>query len=213
MQRLKALVDTGRIGRPILANARVKWYRPPSYYAGSRWRGTRALDGGGALINQGVHTVDLLLWLLGPVRRVFAKAITGLHAIEVEDTAVAVLEFANGAVGTLEAATSAYPGYSRQIELTGTNGTIKLDGDDLAAIDLLDARDDERPTGPVAATASAASAVVADASAHTRVLEDFIVAVARRRPPACDGRSGRQSTALIDAIYQSAQTGQPVDLC
>ena len=146
VQRLKALVDAGRLGTPILANARVKWYRPPSYYRDSRWRGTQALDGGGALMNQGVHTVDLLLWLFGPVRRVFGKTIAGLHAIEVEDTAVAVLEFANGAIGTLEAATSAYPGYSRQIELTGSNGTVRLDGDDLAAIDLKDARDDETPT-------------------------------------------------------------------
>jgi UDP-N-acetyl-2-amino-2-deoxyglucuronate dehydrogenase len=212
VQRLKALVDGGRLGKPILANARVKWYRPPSYYEGSRWRGTRALDGGGALMNQGVHTVDLLLWLFGPVRRVFAKTVTGLHAIEVEDTAVAVLEFANGAIGTLEAATSAYPGYSRQIELTGANGTVKLDGDDLAAIDLQDARDDERPTPPAKVTASAASAVVADATAHTRVFEDFISAVARRTAPACDGPSGRHSTALIEAIYQSARTDQQVDL-
>jgi predicted dehydrogenase len=212
VQRLKAMMEAGRLGRPILANARVKWYRPPSYYAGSRWRGTRALDGGGALINQGVHTVDLLLWLLGPVRRVFAKAITGLHAIEVEDTAVAVLEFENGAVGTLEAATSAYPGYSRQIELTGTNGTITLDGDLLAAIDLQDVRDDEQATSPAARTASAASPVVADTSAHKRVFEDFVRAITEHGAPCCDGRSGRQSAALIDAIYESARTGQPVDL-
>ena len=119
VQRMKALVDGGRLGKPILADARVKWYRPPSYYEQSRWRGTQALDGGGALMNQGIHTVDLLLWLFGPVRRVTAKAGALLHAIEVEDTAVAVLEFANGALGTLEAATSAYPGYSRRIELTG----------------------------------------------------------------------------------------------
>src|SRR5437868_11257910 len=87
VRRMKALVDHGRLGAPILADARVKWYRPPSYYAGSRWRGTRALDGGGALMNQGVHTVDLLLWLFGPVRRVAARTATALHAIEVEDTA------------------------------------------------------------------------------------------------------------------------------
>ncbi len=160
VQRLKALVEGGRLGTPILANARVKWYRPPSYYRDSRWRGTQALDGGGALMNQGVHTVDLLLWLFGPVRRVFGMTIAGLHAIEVEDTAVAVLEFANGAVGTLEAATSAYPGYSRQIELTGSNGTVRLDGDDLAAIDLQDARPDERPTRPAAVTADRSCAGV-----------------------------------------------------
>ena len=212
VQRLKALVDAGRLGTPILANARVKWYRPPSYYAGSRWRGTRAFDGGGALMNQGVHTVDLLLWLFGPVRRVFGKTITGLHAIEVEDTAVGVLEFASGAIGTLEAATSAYPGYSRQIELTGSNGTVRLDGDDLAAIDLKDARDDETPTRSVAATQSAASPVVSDPTAHVRLFEDFIRAVEWRAAPACDGPSGRQSVALIEAIYQSARTGQRIDL-
>jgi UDP-N-acetyl-2-amino-2-deoxyglucuronate dehydrogenase len=212
VQRLKTLVEGGRLGTPILANARVKWYRPPSYYAGSRWRGTEALDGGGALMNQGVHTVDLLLWLFGPVRRVFGKTIAGLHAIDVEDTAVAVLEFANGAIGTLEAATSAYPGYSRQIELTGSNGTVRLDGDDLAAIDLKDARDDERPAPSRRATASAASAVVADPTAHVRVFEDFIRAIERRAAPACDGPGGRHSVALIEAIYRSARTGQRIDL-
>jgi predicted dehydrogenase len=217
-QRLKTLVEGGRLGTPILANARVKWYRPPSYYAGSRWRGTQALDGGGALMNQGVHTVDLLLWLFGPVRRVFGKTIAGLHAIDVEDTAVAVLEFANGAVGTLEAATSAYPGYSRQIELTGSNGTVRLDGDDLAAIDLKDARADERPTRSGGlepgggTTVSAASPVVADASAHTRVFEDFIRAVSTHTAPCCDGGSARRSVALIEAIYTSARTDCPVAL-
>ena len=108
----------------MLATAQVKWYRPPEYYRGSRWRGTQALDGGGALMNQGVHTVDLLLWLFGPVRRVFGRTATLRHQIEVEDTAVAVLEFENGALGTLEAATSAYPGYPRRLELTGSQGTL-----------------------------------------------------------------------------------------
>jgi predicted dehydrogenase len=212
VQRLKTLIDGGRLGAPILANARVKWYRPPSYYSGSRWRGTQALDGGGALINQGVHTVDLLLWLFGPVRRVFAKTIAGLHAIDVEDTAVAVLEFANGAIGTLEATTAAYPGYSRQIELTGSNGTVRLDGDDLAAVDLKDARDDERPAANRQTTSSAASPVVSDPTAHVRVIEDFMRAVAARQAPCCDGAAGRRSLALVDAIYQSARTSLPVDI-
>ena len=212
VQRLKALVDGGRLGAPILANARVKWYRPPSYYQGSRWRGTQALDGGGALMNQGVHTVDLLLWLFGPVRRVFGKTAARLHAIEVEDTAVAVLEFGSGALGTLEAATSAYPGYSRRLELTGSNGTLILDGDDLTGIDLQDARADERPTRPAGATASAASPVVADPTPHVRVFEDFIGASARRAAPCCDGPGGRQSVAVIEAIYQSARSNRPVDI-
>ncbi len=212
LRRLKALVDAGRLGAPILADARVKWYRPPSYYQQSRWRGTHALDGGGALMNQGIHTVDVLLWLFGPVRRVTAKAAAMLHAIEVEDTAVALLEFANGAIGTLEAATSVYPGYSRHLELTGANGTLILDGDELVAIDLKDARDEERPALGSTPTASAASPVVADASAHVRVFEDFLRAIAGRTAPSCDGRSGRQSVALVNAIYESARLGRPVEL-
>ena len=226
VQRLKSLVDGGRLGAPILASARVKWYRPPSYYEGSRWRGTRALDGGGALMNQGVHTVDLLLWLFGPARRVVARTATRLHAIEVEDTSVALIEFASGALGTLEAATSVYPGYSRRIELTGANGTVVLDGDDLVAIDLKDVRDDERPVlservsggrveGPsraASATVSAASPVVSDPTAHVRVFTDFIGAMAAHREPCCTGESGRQSVRLIEAIYESARTGGAVDV-
>jgi predicted dehydrogenase len=213
IQRMKALVDAGRLGTPILATAHVKWYRPPSYYADSRWRGTLALDGGGALINQAVHTVDLLLWLFGPVRRVFGRTATRLHRIEAEDTAVAALEFASGALGTLEAATSAYPGYSRRLELTGSEGTLLLDGDELAAVDLRDAREGGgRPTDPRQAPASASSPVVADASAHQRVFENFIHAVAARSAPACDGPEGRRSVELIEAIYESARTNRPVDL-
>jgi UDP-N-acetyl-2-amino-2-deoxyglucuronate dehydrogenase len=140
--RLKQLVDAGRLGKPMLVSGRVKWYRPPEYYRDSRWRGTSALDGGGALINQGVHTVDLLLWLMGDVARVNAKAITALHDIEVEDTVVATVQFANGAIGTLEAATSAYPGYPRRIELTGSEGTIILEDNQIVAADLRNAGED-----------------------------------------------------------------------
>jgi predicted dehydrogenase len=216
VQRMKALVDTGRLGTPILADARVKWYRSPDYYGGSRWRGTRALDGGGALMNQGVHTVDLLLWLFGPVRRVFGRTATRLHRIEVEDTAVAVLEFANGAVGTIEAATSAYPGYPRRLELTGSDGTMVLDGDNLA-LDLRPGsagqRIDVRASPPSGSTpASATSPVVADASAHRRVFEDFIRAVRTRASPCCDGRDGLRSVQAIEAIYESARSNRAVDL-
>jgi UDP-N-acetyl-2-amino-2-deoxyglucuronate dehydrogenase len=209
--RAKTLIDEGRLGRPILATAQVKWYRTPEYYRGSRWRGTRALDGGGALMNQGVHTVDLLLWLFGPARRVFGRTAAALHPIEVEDTAVAVVEFASGALATIEAATSAYPGYSRRLELTGSEGTIMLDGDRLAAIDL---RGDGGAGGAGerggTAAVSASSPIVADASAHQRVFEDFIKAMATKTPPCCDGAGGRRSVALIEAIYASSRTNQDV---
>ena len=226
--RLKATVDAGALGQPILASARVKWYRPPEYYGGSKWRGTWALDGGGALMNQGVHTVDLLLWLGGPVRRVFARAAAKLHPIEVEDTAVAVLEFASGAFGTLEATTSAYPGYARRMELTGSKGTAILDGDrlDLSGVRLGSDHGQTavRPQSDPSQTAvrpqsdpgqtpvNASSPVVADVSAHRRVFEDFIGAVTDRRPPLCDGEAARASVAVIEAIYRSSSLQVPVEI-
>jgi UDP-N-acetyl-2-amino-2-deoxyglucuronate dehydrogenase len=210
--RLKELIDGGRLGSPILAAARVKWHRTDAYYRDSRWRGTKGLDGGGALINQAIHTVDLLLWCLGPVRRVFGRTATSLHHIEGEDTAVAVLEFANGALATIEATTAAYPGYPRRLELTGSEGTVVLEGDRLVNVDLRGLEPLPRTPDATAGSVSAASPVVADASAHQRVFEDFIRAISTRTPPACDGAGGRVSVAVIEAIYQSAATGAPVEM-
>jgi UDP-N-acetyl-2-amino-2-deoxyglucuronate dehydrogenase len=212
--RLNALVRAGDLGRPILGTARVKWHRADAYYRESRWRGTKALDGGGALINQAIHTVDLLLWCFGPVRRVFGRTATSVHAIEAEDTAVAVVDFTSGALASIEATTAAFPGYARRLELTGSEGTAMLDGDRLASVDL---RSGGGPigaveAGPAPSAVSAASPVVADASAHQRVFEDFIRAVASGSRPACDGVSGRVSVAVIEAIYRSSAAGVPVEI-
>ena len=180
---IKTAVDTGTIGKPVFIAGKLPWYRPPDYYGRSRWRGTRALDGGGALMNQGIHTVDLLLWLFGPVAAVSGRTANRLHQIEVEDTAVATLEFENGALGTIQATTAAAPGFPRRLEVTGTEGTIVHE-------------DPPRP------------AAVADATPHRRVLEDFIRAIRSGTEPACDAREGRRSVALIDAIYRSARSGR-----
>ena len=213
VRQLKRLVDGGRVGKLFLASARVRWYRPPEYYGDSRWRGTWALDGGGALMNQGIHTVDLLLWLMGDVRTVWAKATTALHDIEVEDTVVAALEFTSGAVATLEAATSAYPGYSRRLELTGSQGTVILENDRLVAADLRESFGEAVGGVPTAlADERAVSATVSDASGHRRVIEDFRRAIATGGAPLCDGRQGRRSVELVRAIYRSSQTGEPVRL-
>jgi predicted dehydrogenase len=180
---LKAQLDAGDIGTPLFGLGQVRWYRPPEYYGHSRWRGTWALDGGGALMNQGIHTVDLLVWLLGTVTRVTGRTATRLHNIEVEDTAVAMLEFANGAVATIEATTAAFPGFPRRVEITGTKGSLVY----------------EDPARP---------AVVGDATPHRRVLEDFIEAVRTGRKPAADGTEGRRSVAVIEAIYRSSKSGR-----
>lgn len=208
--RLKRLIDSGALGTPILADARVKWYRPPEYYAQSRWRGTLALDGGGALINQGVHTVDLLLWLFGDVVAVQARMATALHAIEAEDTLVALLEFANGALGVLQAATSAYPGYPRRLELTGTEGTLILEQDRLIGAHLRNSHPDLPGSGNSDQDERASSPVVSDARGHQAVLEDFIRAMGNNSRPACDGREARRSLALVEAIYAACRKGQRV---
>jgi UDP-N-acetyl-2-amino-2-deoxyglucuronate dehydrogenase len=208
MVDLKSALRDGQLGSPVLASGRVKWYRPPEYYGQSRWRGTWALDGGGALMNQGIHTVDLLLWLLGPVARVRAATSTRLHTIEVEDTAVAILEFESGALGVIEAATSIYPGYARRVEVTGTEGTIVIEDDRLVRTDLRSSSG--RGAAVAAATESAASPVVSDASAHQRIIEDFIRGVESGAPLACDAREGRKSVAAVQAIYESARTGTSV---
>ncbi|MER3427218.1 MAG: oxidoreductase [Pyrinomonas sp.] len=208
--RLKEMIERGELGRLLLASGRVKWYRPPEYYAHSRWRGTWALDGGGALINQAIHTVDLLLWLVGPVARVYARHATLLHDIEVEDTLVATLEFASGALGTLEAATSVYPGYPRRVEITGSQGTVIIEQSSVTAAHLR--AGSQSWAANELSSGSATSPVVADASGHRRVLEDFLRAVETGGRPCCDGREGRRSLELVEALYFAARTGQPVSL-
>jgi UDP-N-acetyl-2-amino-2-deoxyglucuronate dehydrogenase len=212
IRKLKDLVDAGKLGKPILVSGRVKWFRPPEYYSGQRWRGTWALDGGGALMNQGVHTVDLLLWLMGDIQRVSARAITALHDIQVEDTVVATLEFANGAIGTLEAATSVYPGYRRGVELTGSEGTITLEQDRIVAADLCTPLADRFEPIEETGNSAATSPIVSDVSGHKRIIEDFLYAIESHTSPICDGREGRRSVEVIQAIYESSRTGRPVTL-
>jgi predicted dehydrogenase len=204
IQRLKHWLDQGLLGKILLVDARVKWYRPPDYYSSSKWRGTFALDGGGALINQAIHTVDLLLYLLGDVARVQARTATILHKIEAEDTALATLEFANGAVGTLIATTAAYPGYPRRIEITGTEGTVILEHDRIITADFRNPPADLASISAGDSNQSASSAAVTDLSGHKAILVDFLQAVANNTEPICNGREARRSLALVESIYQAA---------
>ena len=208
--RVKKAVDSGVLGRPILADARVKWYRPPEYYRSSKWRGTWALDGGGALINQAVHTVDLMLWLFGDVVSVQATSKTSLHPIEAEDTLLALFQFANGALGVLEATTSAYPGYPRRLELTGSEGTLIIEQDRLLAVDLRNPPADLQSAGKADENPSASSPVVSDVRGHQAVWEDFLKSIQTNTTPRCDGREGRRSLALVEAIYAACRTGERV---
>ena len=210
--RVKEAVNAGALGKPILADARVKWYRPPDYYANSRWRGTWALDGGGALINQAVHTLDLMLWIFGEVKSVQATCKTALHAIETEDTLIATLEFANGALGVLQAATSVFPGYPRRLELTGSEGTLIIEKDRLLAADLKNPSPDLLRGSEADRNPSSSSPVVSDSRGHQAVLEDFLHSIRTNTPPRCDGREGRRSLALVQAIYSACRSGERVSV-
>lgn len=205
---MKRRIENGSIGTPLIATAEVKWFRPRDYYAGSRWRGTWALDGGGALMNQGIHTVDLLLHLLGPVTRVSGVTATRFHAIEVEDTATAMLEFASGAQATIDVTTAAFPGRPRRLLVAGTEGSLLLDGDRLQEADS-----DSTPARPAdARVENVSSPVVSDVSAHRRIVEDFVEAVRLGRPPICDGAEGRRSVEVVEAVYRAAREKRIIDL-
>jgi predicted dehydrogenase len=212
LARLKAFLAAGGLGRILLATGHVRWYRPPEYYSTSRWRGTWALDGGGAVMNQGIHTLDLMLHLLGDVATVSARAAALRHKIEVEDTAVATLEFRSGALGSFEATTAAFPGYKRRLEISGERGTIVVEHDRVVAADLAAGGPPFEASPAAAAGESASSHVVSDATPHRRIFEDFLRALHDGTRPICDGPEGRRSVALVRALYESARTGSPMTL-
>jgi UDP-N-acetyl-2-amino-2-deoxyglucuronate dehydrogenase len=212
---VKAALDGGRFGRLVLASAYVKWHRTAQYYTG--WKGTLALDGGGAVINQAIHAVDQLQWFAGMPSEVFAFKTRRVHtAIEAEDTAVAALKFGSGALGTIEASTALWPGWSRRIEITGEHGSVALEDDRLAKWDFCEARPEDdaiRAAGNNNALGSGASNPAAISfEGHRRQLQDLIDALQSNRKPQLDGREGRKAVALVRAIYESAERGAAVKL-
>lgn len=208
VQKIKRAIDEGRLGRLMLGDAYVKWYRAPEYYADS-WHGTIALDGGGALINQAIHTVDLLRWMMGPVETAFAmKGALRYPQIEGEDTLVASLRFRNGALGVIEAATSVKPGFKRRLEISGERGAVILDGDAIGlwAID----GESEDANGDEQITDGSANPAAISNEGHRLQIEDMMRAVIEDRAPMIDGREGRKSLELVVALYASANTGEVV---
>jgi UDP-N-acetyl-2-amino-2-deoxyglucuronate dehydrogenase len=216
--KLKQAVDTGRFGRLTLCDAYVKWFRSQAYYDSAPWRGTWGLDGGGALMNQAIHSVDLLNWLVGPVAEVQAYTTTLAHQrIEVEDVATASLRFKNGALGVIEASTAVYPGYLKRIELHGTEGSAVLEEEDLKTWDfakkargdaaILQAMQSSRSTGGGAADPAAIGH-----QAHAKQFRDFVRAIQTDGTPAVGDCEGRHAVEIILAIYESAAKGKAAKL-
>jgi predicted dehydrogenase len=225
-QRVRKAVDAGALGKPHFADVQVLWYRTQEYYDSGNWRGTWALDGGGCLMNQGVHTVDLMLWLAGPVATVQAHTRTAAHErIEVEDLVAAALTFENGAIGTLCASTAAYPGFPARLALFGGHGSAVIEGDGLRSLAIqggpemegeAPGRDAVHVAQGGTRTATAEAALIDSGprwgDSHRAQLADFIECCRTGKTPLVDGHEGRKAVALVTAVYESARTGQPISL-
>ena len=196
MRQVAAAVHEGRLGRPFLIDFRLKWHRPREYFAPGGWRGTWRYDGGGSMMNQGVHYIDLLWWFFGPVRSVKGHMARVVHDIETEDLAAAILVFENGAVGVAESTTAAEPDMGTRIELHGTEGSIALDLD----VALWKVAEETAPPESVACRPA-------------NVFEDVVMVLrGERRRPTVDGADGRRSVEIITAIYESARTDRTLVL-
>ncbi|MCU0712638.1 MAG: Gfo/Idh/MocA family oxidoreductase [Pirellula sp.] len=212
---LKKAIDAGRFGSISLASAYVKWYRTQQYYDSGAWRGTWKLDGGGALMNQAIHSVDLLLWLMGNVRSLSAYTALRAHErIEVEDVATAILEFESGALGSIEATTAAYPGSLKKIDVCGSTGCATLEEEALIKWDFLkeikaDAKVKSEMLGNVTGGGASDPAAIGH-KAHQALFEDFRKSIKNGTPNLIDGHQGRRSVELITAIYKSARSGKRI---
>ncbi len=218
MQELKKAVVAGRFGRLTLGETTCKWWREQSYFDQGGWKGKLAIDGGGALMNQAIHNVDLLQWLMGKVTHIHGFTATLAHErIEVEDTAVACLRFASGALGVIQATTSVWPGYPKTISIHGNAGSVVVEQEDLLRWEFQKpAADDDairrRFAQKVGASGGASDPAAISHVGHARQLTDFVQAIAAGRPPLVDGHEGRKAVEIILAIYRSMASGQIVEL-
>lgn len=208
---LKCAIEQGRLGKVLQADAYAKWYRPAEYYSRPA-KGSWSVEGGGALINQGIHQVDLLLWLAGPVERVSAEWKLGAaHAIESEDVVSAVLRYASGATGVIQASTAFWPGYPERIEIHGSRGTAIITGDKLTTWDIIDDEGDPPPLATAAAS-GASDPMAISLQPFERQFLDFAAAIEQHRAPLVSGEEGYRALELVDAVYRSCREGHRIEL-
>jgi len=214
-QLLKRTAQAGRFGRLTFASAVGPWWREQSYYDDSSWKGTWALDGGGSLMNQGIHSVDLLQWLVGsPIVSVSGRIATLAHEnVEVEDTGAASVVFENGALGTIACTTSMWPGHFRTITVAGTGGTAVLGDNNLLVWRFRDETSEDQAIrerhmalpGPGIGASDPSAGI--DCEGHKAVFAEFLAALDAGRTPPIDGREARKAVAIILAVYESARLG------
>lgn len=211
-------LEKGWFGKLTFGGSHTKWFRSQEYYDSGDWRGTWALDGGGALMNQSVHYVDMLQYMMGEVEEVTAYCAVRAHEnIEVEDVAAAILTFKNGAIGLLEGNTAAFPGFHTRLDINGTDGSVIIENDQIREFRfraLGESADDfYGKTSGVSTDADSghgASSAQIGADSHTRQIADVVEAILNGRSPRITGQDARAPLAVILAVYESARTGRPV---
>ena len=213
-KRLKRAIDEGRMGKLLYGSAIVPWFRSEEYYSDG-WHGTKALDGGGALINQSIHYIDLLLWMLGQPTQVFGWAENlGHRRLEVEDCASAVVKFQNGAHGIVQGTTCTYQGHPQRLEVHGTKGNVVITGDEIALWEIEGEETEDNPgAGLTVGSADPRLGMQGEAvPAHTEQIGDLLAAIDEGRQPRLNGAEARRAVELIIAIYRATETGQVVNL-
>ncbi len=213
MKPIKEAIDSERLGKLVLGTFAVKWYREAHYYIG--WHGTWDMDGGGSLMNQAVHTVDLMQWLMGDVESVSSQMGIYNHDIETEDTTVTAVKFKNGAIGTFVSTTCAYPGISTDIQIYGTGGSIEADADVLKLWKLRDSEDEEEEEEEMlekygGGNRAAETADPMLVTGHQSMVNDIIDAVINNRNPQIMPLEAIKSVKIVNAIYESAKTGKTI---
>lgn len=211
IKKLKKALEKNELGRLITGDVYMKYYRSQEYYDAGGWRGTWSMDGGGALMNQGIHNVDLLYYTMGAVKSVFAHTKTMARNIETEDTAVALLEYKSGALGVIQATTSIYPGFQRRVEINGDKGSVVMEEDTIVSwstesSEAPNVQESTEKTGMGGTGYKDPFSI--SSSGHELQFIDFINAVKNDRKPIIDHYEGRKSLEIIMAIYESSRTGK-----
>lgn len=212
MQELKNQIDSKNIGKLIMGDAYIKWYRSQEYYDSGAWRGTFALDGGGVLINQAIHTIDLLQWFMGPIESIQGQTGTYSHdRLEGEDNATALIKFKNGAMGVIQASTSIQPAQPRRIEIHGSKGTVIIDGDHLNIFKDGELEELNRNKTQVS-TGSTSPMGGFHVEPHKKQFEAFVDAIHYNHTPVVSGEDSLISLAIVLAIYESAKSSKTIVL-
>ena len=209
--KVKRALESGALGRLVLGDAYVKWWRSPQYYSGTPWRGTKAIDGGGALITQAIHTIDLLQWFMGGVKRLSGLVRTSTHRMESEDIGVATVEFLNGAVGVIEGTTAVQPGFKERLELHGQKGSITLEGGFVTSWKVEGCLEAEFLDRQPVAVGGSASPVISH-ERHQAQLADILASLRAGRPSPVSGEEGLKALRIVLGIYESSATGRWVDV-